>query len=145
MQDCFRKYPEVYGEEIADEEAAEREAEAAAAGSPAAGGDVQSTSSKDTEPATSASTKSVKPEATAKREDTSSIVAASVDHSAHDATAVNTKSVATEAPKPVASESPAAAPRDGNSKEFKDRPVDGHRAVPKSSFDATSANAKASK
>lgn len=27
MQDCFRKYPDVYGAEIADEEAAEQEAE----------------------------------------------------------------------------------------------------------------------
>lgn len=27
MQDCFRKYPDIYGAEIADEEAAEREAE----------------------------------------------------------------------------------------------------------------------
>ncbi|KUI54958.1 Mitochondrial intermembrane space import and assembly protein 40 [Cytospora mali] len=35
MQDCFRKYPDVYGAEIADEEASEREADEAAAASPA--------------------------------------------------------------------------------------------------------------
>ena len=34
MQDCFRKYPDVYGAEIADEEAAEHEAEQLALDTP---------------------------------------------------------------------------------------------------------------
>lgn len=35
MQDCFRKYPDIYGAEIDDEEAADQELEEAVKGSPA--------------------------------------------------------------------------------------------------------------
>lgn len=145
MQDCFRKYPEVYGEEIADEEAAEREAEAAAAGSPAAGGDVENVPPKNLEPATPAEVKTEKPEPVKVEQRTSS-EAPSAKKAAHDATAANSKVGSSDAPKPVSSASPVEAPTRGDgSQELKDGLVDGQRAIPKRSFDATSANNEGSK
>lgn len=145
MQDCFRKYPEIYGEEIADEEAAEKEAEAAAAGSPAAGGDVPDATPKDPEPAASAVVKSKKPETPVKVEDNSSTVAPSAEKKVHDATSANAKVVSNDTPKPAPSASPVAAPAHGDSQELRDGLVDGQRAIPKRSFDATSANSEGSK
>lgn len=132
MQDCFRKYPEVYGEEIADEEAAE--AEAAAANSAAPTADAKDATSK-----TTASEASAQPASTTgtspKSEEKKPSAAPAPEQKAHDATVeVNV--------------TPEAAPQvtdHGDSQTFKDDLVDGQRAIPKRSFDATSANVKESK
>ncbi|KAJ4390830.1 Oxidoreductase [Gnomoniopsis smithogilvyi] len=131
MQDCFRKYPEVYGEEIADEEAAEAEAEAAAANAAAPVADVKDATSKATAPETSAKPAPAT-ETPAKSEEKKSIVAPSPEQKAHDATA--------DAPKSAAPAPATQAPAHGDSQAFKDDLVDGQRAIPKRSFDATSAN-----
>ncbi|KAJ4411266.1 Oxidoreductase [Gnomoniopsis sp. IMI 355080] len=131
MQDCFRKYPEVYGEEIADEEAASAEAEAAAADAAAPVADAKDVTPKATAPETPA-----KPAPTTPEEKKSS-VAPSLEQKSHDATA--------DAPKRAAPAAATQAAEHGDSHAFKDDLVDGQRSIPKRSFDATSANTKESK
>lgn len=137
MQDCFRKYPEVYGEEIADEEAAEAEAAAANSAAPAA--DAKDATSKTTASEASAqqaSTTGTSP----KSEEKKPSAAPAPEQKAHDATG--------DTPANAVHVTPEASPqgiKHGDSQAFKDDLVDGQRAIPKRSFDATSANAKESK
>lgn len=134
MQDCFRKYPEVYGAEIADDDAAEAEAEAggAAAGSPApAKGETSAESDRPTQ-ATEKPAKS----------DTSP---AQSSKPATDFTTEETKAGPTDAPKGA---HPATPVGDGDAQLLKEdleaSEVSEH-GIPQKSFDATSANTKASK
>lgn len=137
MQDCFRKYPEVYGEEIADEEAAE--AEAAAANSAAPIADAKDVPPKAAAPETPAKPAPT-PETPSKSADKKPSAPLGLEQKTHDATAdapeIEAATPATGSKKPAAS---------GDSQAFKDDLVDGQRAIPKRSFDATSANDKESK
>lgn len=130
MQDCFRKYPDVYGAEIADEDAAEAEAAALADGSPAPAVDA-----KDAE--------SVTPAPSHKEAQ-----ASEKKHEAHEYTTEEHKAGPTDAPKDSQPLSPAAASQavgEGDSEQQKEAKEGSERGVPKSSFDATAANAKAAK
>lgn len=128
MQDCFRKYPDVYGEEIADEEAADAEVEAAAAGSPAPAANARDATTR--EPAPTASAKSEKPAKTTEY------------------TTEEHKAGPTDAPKgahPVNPSAANAAVTSESNKSRKDELETDPRGLPKRSFDATAANPKESK
>lgn len=121
MQDCFRKYPDVYGAEIADEEEAEREAEAVATASPA------TNAVQDNEPgekqAAPAKTDEKKP-----------------------AEAVKTTENKTQEPKQAPTDAPKGAPAGekaadkGPTQLSREELVGSGRGLPTRSFDATSAN-----
>lgn len=131
MQDCFRKYPEVYGEEIREEEAAEAEAAAVASDSPAPISDAKNMSKDAT---TSTATAAAQPtEKTSNSE--------SKPKATHEFSTEEHKAGPTDAPKGGDSPAPAAAEKKPAKKE---EPVD-NRGIPVSSFDATAANANVSK
>lgn len=137
MQDCFRKYPEVYGEEIADEEAAE--AEAAAANSAAPNADVKDTTPKATAPEAPSQT-IPSPEPHAKAEENKPGEGPGLQKKVHDATA--------DASQTAGAADPSAASKAadlGHSQTVKDDLEDRQLAIPKRSFDATSANTKESR
>lgn len=138
MQDCFRKYPDVYGAEIADEEAAEAEAEAVATGAPAPAVDARDASAKEGAAASPApSDKPAQaPEKTAKP---------SKKDEAHEFTTEEHKAGPTDAPKAAhpASTTPAEASQTADKSDSQPQAEDSSvRIVPKSSFDATAANSK---
>lgn len=136
MQDCFRKYPDVYGAEIADEDAAEAEAAALADDSPA-----PATETKDAAPSkdaaqTTPAPSDKEPQAAGKKSE------------AHEYTTEEHKAGPTDAPKSAHPVAPAAASQavdKSDSQPQDDAEVDSVRGVPKNSFDATAANDKASK
>lgn len=138
MQDCFRKYPDVYGAEIADEEAAEAEAEAVATGAPAPAVDARDASA--TEGADVSPAPSVKPAQAPEK-----TAEPSKKNEAHEFTTEEHKAGPTDAPKASqpASTIPAAA---SQAIDESDSPAQVEetsvRSVPKSSFDATAANTK---
>lgn len=152
MQDCFRKYPEVYGAEIADEDAAEAEAEAqaTAAGSPAPAAHVTDGTAKDkgaaavpdqvetaAEPDTSAQV--------AEKPATSDTKPPQSSEPATEYTTEGHKARPTDAPKGA---HPDTLVGDGDAQALKEDlngSKDSEHGIPKSSFDATSANTKASK
>ncbi|KAK7698448.1 Oxidoreductase [Diaporthe eres] len=126
MQDCFRKYPDVYGAEIADEEAAEHEAEQLALDTPTPPADAPAPKTERNMAATPADTheKPVAPAATTKTEP-----------SHHEA--------------PSDNKSPAAAPSSSSTVAKTDKksdadaavgPISAVRGVPEKAFDATGAN-----
>lgn len=135
MQDCFRKYPDVYGAEIADEEAAEAEAEAVATGAPAPAVDASPK-----EGAAVAPTPSDKPAQAPEK-----TAEPSKKNEAHEFTTEEHKAGPTDAPKASqpAPTIPAAA---SQAVDKSDSPAQVEetsvRSVPKSSFDATAANSK---
>lgn len=126
MQDCFRKYPDVYGAEIADEEAAEHEAEQLALDTPTPPADAPAPKTERNMAATPADTheKPVAPAAATKTEP-----------SHHEAPSDN-KSPATD---PSSSSSVAKTDK----KSVADAavgPISAVRGVPEKAFDATGAN-----
>lgn len=139
MQDCFRKYPEVYGEEIREEEAAEAEAAAVASNSPAPLSDSKDVSKNATTSAAAAPVQS-----TEKKPASGSKPNPKPDQQApkatHEFSTEEHKAGPTDAPKGSDSTAPAAAEKKPAKK---DEPVD-VRGIPVRSFDATSANASAS-
>lgn len=136
MQDCFRKYPDVYGAEIADEEAAEAEAEAeaAAAGLPATSSDNSDATNKDATPNPAEKPAEKKPtEAVAPKE----------AHETHEYSSEQHKTGPTETPKAGSTPTGDATPVTAG--ETKEGDLVEERGVPKRSFDATSANVESSK
>ncbi|KAG8157985.1 hypothetical protein KVR01_012257 [Diaporthe batatas] len=119
MQDCFRKYPDIYGAEIADEEAAEHEADQLALDTPA--------------PAAAAEDAPA-PAPAAPETETEPKVAATPSASDDDKFAAPAKS------EPSADEKPKDKPQD---KDVAVGPISEERGVPESAFDATGANQKA--
>lgn len=132
MQDCFRKYPDVYGAEIADEEAAEHEAEQLALDTPTPSSDAPAAPKTERKMAATPSDTDETPAAPA--------VAAPTEPAHH------------ESPK-VANPSPAAAPAASSSSssagktQDKQKDADAavgriseERGVPEKAFDATGAN-----
>ncbi|ROW15196.1 hypothetical protein VPNG_02986 [Cytospora leucostoma] len=115
MQDCFRKYPDIYGAEIADEEAADREVEEAVRGSPAP---------------TDAQPKEVAKEVAGEP----ATPAQPGQHPVEEAKTV-------EHPNKELAKAPTEAPK----QILKDELTGEQRGIPNRSFDATSANKKESK
>lgn len=137
MQDCFRKYPDVYGEEIADEDAADAEVEAAAAGSPAPAANARD-----------ATTREPAPAAEAKSEKTAPAPASEKPAKTTEYTTEEHKGGPTDAPKgahPVNPSAANAAVNGESKKSRKDELETDPRGLPKRSFDATAANPKESK
>lgn len=123
MQDCFRKYPDVYGAEIADEEAAEHEAEQLALDTPMPPSDAPAPKVERNMAATPADAQ---------------------DKPAAPAAATKTEPSHHEAPK--AESSPAAASSSSSTGKTEDKPkeavgpISEERGVPEKAFDATGAN-----
>lgn len=140
MQDCFRKYPEVYGEEIAEEEAAEAEAAAVASGSPTPSSDSKQVT-KDATTTTATPVKSGKKPAAEPKEKQASAT--------NEFSTEEYKAGPTDAPKGGHPTAPAAAEEksvgDGTHPSPKEESEGGELGIPRKSFDATSANASVSK
>lgn len=115
MQDCFRKYPDIYGAEIADEEAADE----AAAESPVTS-------------AVQANEGAGEPAAAAK-----------ADQKSNEFTTQELKTGPTDAPKGALVN--ASATVEEPRQVTRDELVGSERGLPTRSFDATSANKKGSK
>lgn len=129
MQDCFRRYPDVYGAEIADEEAAEHEAEQLALDTPTPASDATAAPAPKTErkmAATPADTDD-KPAAPATAPKAEASPSASTD------AASLSSSLAGSAQDKQKDVKPAAGP------------VSEERGVPEKAFDATGANKTGSK
>lgn len=132
MQDCFRKYPDVYGAEIADEEAAEHEAEQLALDTP-------------TPPAGAPAAPKTERNMAATPADT---------HEKPAAPAAATKTEPSHHEAPGDNNSPAAASAPSSSVGKTDKksdataavgPISEVRGVPEKAFDATGANNAQSK
>lgn len=133
MQDCFRKYPDVYGAEIADEEAAEREAEELSLDTPDPFTDAPKT---ERNMAATPRHTEEKPAAPA------AAPAPKVEASLHDIPEATPADATKDSPSSVAKalgqdkkEDPAAATG----------PISEERGVPEKAFDATGANNTQSK
>jgi mitochondrial intermembrane space import and assembly protein 40 len=114
MQDCFRKYPDVYGAEIADEEAAEQEAEQLARGTPAP-------------EASSSSAPAQVPHS---------------EPAHHEAEAPEDKPTPAAAALSPSSPVAKATGKDKENEETAQGPISEERGVPEKAFDATGANHK---
>lgn len=134
MQDCFRKYPEVYGEEIAEEEAAETEAAAVALNSHAPPSESKDVSKDATAAPAPAAQPKEKPMLEPKPKSKPQQAAAST----HEFSTEEHKAGPTDAPK-----EPRGIGADAHAKVVSEG--EDERGIPKRSFDATSANASASK
>lgn len=145
MQDCFRKYPEVYGEEIAEEEAAEAEAATVASGSPAPLSDNKDVS-KDATTTTTTTTTTTAPEPAQPDEKKPASKPKKDEASAtkHEFSTEEYKTGPTDAPKKAAP-APTPAPVDEMPVSKEEAQAVDERGIPKRSFDATSANASVSK
>lgn len=133
MQDCFRKYPDVYGAEIADEEAAEHEAEQLALDTPTPPADAAAPRTERKMAATPADTDD-KPAAPA--------AATKTEPSHHEAPRDN--------PLPAATSAPSTSSSVGKTDKKSDAdaavgPISEVRGVPEKAFDATGANNTQSK
>ncbi|KAJ0103759.1 hypothetical protein J7T55_001378 [Diaporthe amygdali] len=129
MQDCFRKYPDVYGAEIADEEAAEREAEEL---------------SLDTPDPVPAAPKTERNMAATPRhtEEKPAAPAPKAEASPHDIPEVNPADATKSSPSPVAKVLGQDKKEDT---EAAVGPISEERGVPEKAFDATGANNTQSK
>lgn len=129
MQDCFRKYPDVYGAEIADEEAAEHEAEQLALDTPTPASD-----------ATAAPAPKTERKMAATPADTD-------DKPAAPATAPKAEA----SPSPSNDAASLSSSLAGSTKDKKEDvkpavgPISEERGVPEKAFDATGANRTESK
>lgn len=135
MQDCFRKYPDVYGAEIADEEAAEHEAEQLALDTPTPPADAPAAPRTERNMAATPADTHEKPVAPA--------VAHQTEPSHHEAP------MEISSPKTTAA-SPSSSSSVGKTDKKSDAtaavgPISEVRGVPEKAFDATGANHTASK
>lgn len=134
MQDCFRKYPDVYGAEIADEEAAEHEAEQLALDTPTPPADAAAPKTERKMAATPADTDE-KP--------ATSAAALTTEPSHHEAPSDNNAPAAA----PAASSSPSSSGKTDKKGDADAAvgPISEVRGVPEKAFDATGANHTQSK
>lgn len=130
MQDCFRKYPDVYGAEIADEEAAEQEAEQLALDVPTPASDAPKTER--LMAATPGHTEEKPAAATP---------APKADPSHDEAP----KATPADAPKGSSSPAKAVGQHDKGDTDADVGPISEERGVPEKAFDATGANKTQSK
>lgn len=127
MQDCFRKYPDVYGAEIADEEAAEQEAEQLALDIPTP--DASAPPKTERNMAATPADTAEKPAAPA--------AAAKSEPSIHEETENKPAPAAAAAPSPVAKTQEKQSEVATSVGTIRDE-----RGVPEKAFDATGANGK---
>lgn len=136
MQDCFRKYPDVYGAEIADEEAAEHEAEQLALDTPTPPSDapVPATSAPKTERNMAAT-----PADTHEKPTTAPAAAPKTEPAHHEAPGDNPSPAAV-----AALSSSSVGKTEGQDKKSDAAaavgPISEERGVPEKAFDATGAN-----
>lgn len=128
MQDCFRKYPDVYGAEIADEEAAEHEAEQLALDTPT--------------PASDAAAAAAAPKA---ERNMAATPADTNDKPATPAAAAKTEPSPPKVESSPAAASPSSAGKTQDKQSDAVGPISEERGVPEKAFDATGANGTQSK
>lgn len=127
MQDCFRKYPDVYGAEIADEEAAEHEAEQLALDTPTPAADASAAAAPKAE------------------RNMAATPADTVDKPTAPAAATKTEPSPPKVESSPAASSPSSAGKTQDKQRDAVGPISEERGVPEKAFDATGANGTQSK